>query len=37
MIAGGGLADIQGRLLVLLAFAAAMIALGAAALQKQKA
>lgn len=37
MIAGGGLADIQGRLLVLLAFAAAMIALGAGALQKQKA
>ncbi|MBI3976225.1 MAG: ABC transporter permease [Armatimonadetes bacterium] len=37
MIGGGGLADIQDRLLVLLAFAAAMIALGAAALQKQKA
>ena len=37
MIAGSGLADIQGRLLVLLVFAVAMIALGAGALQKQKA
>ncbi len=37
MIGGGGLADIVDRLLLLLVFAAAMIALGAAALQKQRA
>lgn len=37
MIAGGGLADIWNPLLVLVLFAAAMITLGAAALQKQRA
>ncbi len=37
MIAGGGFGEIANQLLVLAAFAAAMIALGAAALQKQKA
>jgi ABC-2 type transport system permease protein len=37
MIAGGGYAEIQNRLLLLLTFAGAMIALGAGALQKQRA
>ncbi|MGH2627263.1 MAG: ABC transporter permease [Anaerolineales bacterium] len=37
MISGGGVSDIGTRLLILVIFAAAMIVLGAAALQKQRA